>query len=44
NNDLSSLPEDIFDGLSNLQVLWLSSNNLSNLPEDIFDGLSNLQE
>ncbi|TGG93104.1 MAG: leucine-rich repeat domain-containing protein, partial [Aphanocapsa feldmannii 277cV] len=37
-------PEDIFDGLSNLEWLHLDNNYLSSLPEDIFDGLSNLEE
>ena len=43
-NNLSSLPEGVFDGLSNLETLWLDGNNLSSLPEGVFDGLSNLQE
>ena len=42
-NDLSSLPEGVFDGLSNLQRLSLHGNDLSSLPEGVFDGLSNLQ-
>ena len=42
-NDLSSLPEDVFDGLSSLKTLWLQDNYLSSLPEDVFDGLSSLE-
>ena len=42
--NLSSLPQGIFRGLSNLQKLALSSNNLSRLPQGIFRGLSNLQK
>ena len=39
---IRSVPEDVFDGLSNLQRLYLSL-NLTALPEDVFDGLSSLQ-
>ena len=42
-NNLTSLPEDIFDGLNDLSYLDLGFNNLISLPEDIFDGLNNLQ-
>ena len=42
-NNLSSLPQGIFQGLSNLQTLRLEENNLSSLPQGIFQGLSNLQ-
>ena len=42
-DNLSSLPEGIFQGLSNLQELDLYNNNLSSLPQGIFQGLSNLQ-
>ena len=42
-NNLSSLPEGVFDGLSNLTSLHLDDNNLSSLPEGVFDGLSNLE-
>ena len=38
-NSLSSLPADIFDGLSTLEDLDLSDNSFSSLPVDIFDGL-----
>ena len=40
---LSSLQEDDFAGLSNLQTLLLHFNLLSSLDVDIFAGLSNLQ-
>ena len=43
-NQLSQLPEDVFDGLSNLQRLRLSDNELTALPEDVFDGLDSLEE
>ena len=43
NNQLSSLPEGIFDNLSNLKLLRLDNNQLSSLPEGIFDGLSKLE-
>ena len=43
NSNLSSLPEGIFQGLSNVWTLHLWGNNLSSLPEGIFQGLSNLQ-
>ncbi|XP_071956901.1 G-protein coupled receptor GRL101-like [Antedon mediterranea] len=42
-NQISNLPADIFDGLNNLQRLFLENNQISNLPADIFDGLNNLQ-
>ncbi len=41
-NDLTTLPEDVFEGLSNLGYLDLSSNMITTLPEDLFDGLSSL--
>ena len=44
NNSLTTLPEDVFDGLSSLQTLNLFFNSLTTLPEDLFDGLSNLQD
>ena len=40
----TSLPEDVFDGLSNLVGLDLYGNKLTSLPENIFDGLSNLRD
>ena len=43
NNELSALPEDVFDGMFNLRYLYLSNNELSELPEDVFDGLANLE-
>ena len=39
---IRSVPEDVFDGLSNLQRLYLSL-DLTALPDDVFDGLSSLQ-
>ena len=40
---LTSLQENDFDGLSNLEELDLYSNSLNSLHEDIFDGLSSLE-
>ena len=42
-NDLSALPEGVFDNTSNLYNLSLSHNGLSALPEGVFDNLSNLE-
>ena len=39
---IRSVPEDVFDGLSNLQRIYLSL-DLTALPEDVFDGLNSLQ-
>ena len=39
---IRSVPEDVFDGLSNLQRLYLSL-DLTALHEDVFDGLGSLQ-
>ena len=43
-NQLSTLPDGVFDGLSSLQELSLGANQLSTLPDGMFDGLSSLQE
>jgi Leucine-rich repeat (LRR) protein len=40
---LTSLPENMFESLSNLQLLDISYNNLTSLPEKIFDPLINLE-
>ena len=40
---LTSLQEDIFDGLTSLQTLLLNNNSLSSLHEDIFDNLTSLE-
>ena len=42
-NQIRALPEDVFDGLSNLEQLYLFENQLGALPEDVFDGLGNLE-
>lgn len=42
NNQLSELPEELFQGLTALQQLDLSSNELQKLPEKIFQGLTAL--
>ena len=42
-NQLTSLPEHLFEGLNNLQRLKLFDNKLAHLPEGIFEGLNNLQ-
>ena len=43
NNQLSSLPAGIFNGLATLQGLYLENNQLSILPAGIFTGLANLK-
>ena len=43
NNELESLPEGIFSGLTSLQWLYLHNNDLASLPEGIFSGLTSLQ-
>ena len=40
---LTTLPEGIFHGLSNLDDLFLSHNSLATLPEEIFQRLGNLR-
>ncbi|TGG80841.1 MAG: leucine-rich repeat domain-containing protein, partial [Aphanocapsa feldmannii 288cV] len=40
---ITSLNSGDFDGLSNLQKLYLNNNKLSGLPEDVFNGLSKLR-
>jgi hypothetical protein len=42
-NELTTLPEEIFRKLSNLEELDLSDNYLSTLPDDMFDNLTNLK-
>ena len=42
--ELTSLPEDIFVHLTNLQELFMSGNKLTSLPENIFSSLINLQD
>lgn len=44
NNQLKTLPVDIFNGLSNLEGLSLSSNNLTDIPVGIFNDLSSLKK
>ena len=41
-NELTSLPDDLFDGLTSPRQLWINNNELASLPEGIFDGLANL--
>ena len=43
NNQLTMLPEDIFDGLPSLVNLQLEGNQLTALPEGVFDELSSLK-
>ena len=43
-NQLSALPDDVFDGLGNLVNLDIQENQLSALPEDVFNGLSSLEK
>ena len=42
-NELTNLPEELFDGLSALEDLYLNQNRLTTLAEDIFDGLISLE-
>jgi Leucine-rich repeat (LRR) protein len=42
--NLTNLPENIFNNLTQLQGLYLSYNKLINLPENIFNNLTQLQE
>ena len=44
NNDLEELSPEVFNGLRNLQGLYLDQNKLTNLPEGIFNELHNLQK
>ena len=43
NNQLSSLPANIFAGLSSLKQILLTNNALESLDAGIFDGLTNLE-
>ena len=43
NQGITALQVGDFDGLTNLEKLWLDYNGLTTLPEDIFDGLTNLR-
>ena len=43
NNKLTSLPDNIFNSLTQLQTLRLYDNNLTSLPENIFNSLIRLQ-
>ncbi|SHH92465.1 LPXTG-motif cell wall anchor domain-containing protein [Clostridium collagenovorans DSM 3089] len=43
-NNIKTLPNGIFDNLTNLEKLSLSSNGISELPEGIFDKLTKLEE
>lgn len=42
-NKLTSLPEKVFQGLSNLRELHLSGNKLEKLEPGLFHGLTNLE-
>jgi Leucine-rich repeat (LRR) protein len=42
-NQLTTLPEDLFRGLERLQVLTLCNNRLTALPEGLFRGLAELE-
>jgi len=39
-NNLTTLPENIFNNLTQLQRLYLDNNNLTTLPENIFNNLN----
>ena len=43
NNELSSLPADLFADTTKLERLRLGDNNLESLPDDLFAGLTDLQ-
>ena len=43
NNQLSALPEGVFNGLGSLERLTLKRNQIGALPEGVFDGLDNLE-
>jgi hypothetical protein len=43
NRRLTSLPEEIFSGLTSLETIQLGSNQLTTLPKKIFSGLTSLQ-
>ena len=43
-NQLTTLPEGIFDGLSSLTTLRFGLNQLTTLPEGLFDGLTALTD
>ena len=43
NETITALSLGDFEGLINLQTLWIDNNQFATLPEDIFDGLTNLQ-
>lgn len=43
-NQIESIPEGLFDNMTNLTVLYIAGNKLSSLPEDIFKNNSNLLE
>ena len=42
-NQLSSLPEDIFEYLINLEALGIANTQLSSLPDGLFKNLTNLR-
>ena len=44
NNNLTTLPADIFSGLSNLRDLYIQNNKLNSLPEDVFSSLSSIRQ
>ena len=40
---MTTLSEDIFDGLTSLEIIWIFGDSLTTLSEDIFDGLTSLE-
>ncbi|XP_070508999.1 leucine-rich repeat-containing protein 15-like [Chironomus tepperi] len=44
NNNLTTLPENIFESLYEVRLLWLYRNQLDFLPENIFKSLHNLEK
>ena len=41
-NQLSELPDGVFDNLTNLEELYLQNNQLNDLPDGIFSRLTSL--
>ena len=44
NNTFTTLPADVFDGLTALEELHMNNNSLTTLPADVFDGLTALKQ